>query len=465
MWRTAERRRRVLSAVPTSRPPVVVQDEHFDDAGTCFYERTDARALRRVAQSLTTDEAINGCGRTIPRGPRGSAGEVLRTTIHCGRKWLCPMCAFAESKREEVRVHRRLRGWTRLGGSVALLTLSQCHTVSDGLEVLWDRSDAAWSAVTQGSGWRRDRQQFGIKGFLRFTEVVHTPKSGWNVHSHVLLLLTESLSEGALAGLKTAVAHRHIRSLRDNGGGAELTGQDIREMQEGTEYSLAGYLTKGTQVRRRSLDGSRTPMAILEDVHRYSGDLDLWNEYSSVVSGTRKVQFTTSKKIDELCGLTDDGRSAGLSVEGRELLVPDYPPTVPTVPAGPGEAIRTPPVSGLYHPLPGFSRMRPLIDQEGEQVAGSASTCGTRERHSWRRSTGMYPRSATCAGALERTELEVETGWTVDVTRSARQEEKCQILRRPAVLATSVTEVRMGVELPLFSLNHGAASVGSTTSG
>ena len=71
---------------------------------------------------------------------------------------------------------------------MALLTLTQSHGPDDGLTPLWSHLEAGWAALVRGSGWTADKQTYGVRGYVRITELVHNAVSGWNVHFHLLLL-------------------------------------------------------------------------------------------------------------------------------------------------------------------------------------------------------------------------------------------------------------------------------------
>jgi hypothetical protein len=66
-----------------------------------------------------------------------------------------------------------------------------------------------------------------------------------------------------------------------------------------TEERLANYLFKGTR-SHWSVDGSRTPMAILDDLESTGEGLHLWDEITTAVSADRRMQVITSTRIDSL---------------------------------------------------------------------------------------------------------------------------------------------------------------------
>jgi hypothetical protein len=261
----------------------------------------DLRKLRQFGASISDDRALEGCGRRIRLGVPGSAEEVLDRIVRCRRNWLCATCGYAAACDESTRLGQRLLGWTAQDRAVAFLTLTQCHFTGDGLAALWDRLEDGWAALVRGSAWQADRKIYGARGYVRITEVVHHPVTGWNVHLHVPLLLDEELAESDLAGLKASLTGRFVRGIRRCGGHAEIGGQDLKPIRPGTEKRLANYCLKGNTLHW-SEDGSRSPMAMLSDLSATGQGLPLWQEFSSAVTDTRRMQLITSRAIDSLCG-------------------------------------------------------------------------------------------------------------------------------------------------------------------
>ena len=79
-----------------------------------------------------------------------------------------------------------------------------------------------------------------------------------------------------------------------------LNAQDLGPITPGTEGPLATYCFKGTTIYR-DLDGSRSPMAILDDLESTGEGLALWDELTAAVSADRRMQVITSTRIDSLC--------------------------------------------------------------------------------------------------------------------------------------------------------------------
>ena len=231
--------------------------------------------LREFGKTVTDDPRLQGCGRW---SNVGDADEIRRRRFSCSRPWLCAVCgyrAYCELVEELTNAFTR---WTRQGGSLALLTLTQSHTLRDELLKQWNRMKPGWDAGV-GPGWRADQKSFGVRGYVRVTEIVHHPESGWNPHLHVPLLLQEDLDD-QLYDLRGRFAPRFIEGIKDAGGQALLRGQHIGPWERGTERRLAEYCAKGTTVWR-STEGSRTPMAMLADLKETGEGHREWNEFST----------------------------------------------------------------------------------------------------------------------------------------------------------------------------------------
>jgi hypothetical protein len=255
--------------------------------------------LREFGAQLSDHQELRGCGRRIRKGTAGSASEVLEVTTTCRRKWLCPTCGYTASWKQAAKLKRRLLRWTAQGGAVALLTLTQSHCLTDSLATLWSRLEAGWRALVRGSGWTADKQTHGVRGHVRIAEIVHNPATGWNVHLHVVLLLDEELDRPRMNRLRASLAARFARGVEHTGGHAAVDRQDLRPVTQGTEERLATYLFKGTR-SYWSMDGSRTPMAILDDLESTGEALALWDETTAAVSVDRRMQVITSRGIDSL---------------------------------------------------------------------------------------------------------------------------------------------------------------------
>lgn len=234
------------------------------------------------------------------QGKAGSSHEVLYAARPCHRRWLCPRCGYAAARDQARKVERRLRSWTAQGGAVALLTLTQSHCRTDGLATLWHRADRGWDGMVTGSTWRACKQKYGLRGYFRSTELVYNSLAGWNVHFHAILLLNSALDESQLRELRMLISRRFARGVNLAGGLAAEHLQDLRPMTPGSEKRLAAYCLKGNRLQP-SVEGSLTPMGILDHFESTGEGVALWEEYASAVNGKkRRTQFIASRRIDEL---------------------------------------------------------------------------------------------------------------------------------------------------------------------
>lgn len=186
---------------------------------------------------------------------------------------------------------------------MALLTLTQSHGPDDGLTPLWSHLEAGWAALVRGSGWTAEKQTYGVRGYVRITELVHNAVSGWNVHFHVLLLLDQELDPLHMDRLRDSLAARFAQGVERSGGHAAPDRQDLRPMKPGTEERLAHYLFKGTRLPKAtpsSMDGSRNPMDILDDLESTGEGLHLWDEITDAVTTNKRKQVNPSTHIDSL---------------------------------------------------------------------------------------------------------------------------------------------------------------------
>ena len=180
-----------------------------------------------------------------------------------------------------------------------MLTLSQSHNLSAQLGPSWSSLDAGWAAVGRGSSWPRDKRTYGIRAFVRVTEVLHSLATGWHPHFHVILLLDRELQSHEMESLRASIAARFIRGVVSAGGGAGLEGQDLEPMILGTEGILAHYCFKGTA--GCFTDGvSRNPLAILAHLWATGEGKPFWEEYTENVLRRNRMQRSPSRGIDSV---------------------------------------------------------------------------------------------------------------------------------------------------------------------
>jgi len=255
--------------------------------------------LQEYGKNHTDDLRLKGCGRRIRRGNVGEAAGLSATTIFCDRAWTCPVCGYHAARAQFWRLLNVLTAWTSRGGSVAILTSTVSHNIDDELHVLWDRLERGWNALAGGASWRSDRRTFGLRHYVRITEVVHNPDSGWHPHFHSFLLLDPTLSQEELCELEDHLTARFMRGVQAAGGCAKPKGQQLDLLQSRSELSTAGYYAKAT-TGRWTEDGSRTPIAILANSHETGEGNELWHGFSSTVAERKRRRYNASRGIASL---------------------------------------------------------------------------------------------------------------------------------------------------------------------
>lgn len=291
--------------------------------------RVERFALRENVQSLTRLERVKKCGR-VPiaqsvtlrfddsLGRRAGYGG-LHT---CGSVWACPVCSAKVAAHRKEEVTKVLEHAHGQGLYISMLTLTQRHHAGQSLELLWDALAHAWQAVISGRRWQEYKEQLGLVGYVKATEITHG-KSGWHAHLHVVFIsendpaVTPIFYQRKQGRAKHPyplevttsaefVANRWQKGLAKKGvdfiahkGGLDwktadnfrAVGKYVAKLQSGTD-GLASETTLGGFKKARR--GNRTPFQILSDIieNGEEKDLKLWGEYERVSKGRRALTWS-----------------------------------------------------------------------------------------------------------------------------------------------------------------------------
>jgi hypothetical protein len=348
----ASKRSAHLSAVET---PSTVQPDSNDSAAARRFDRYAVRsklsapAPERFGGWVSSLDRVRRCGRfpvgnlvavrVTDHGDNGGKVAGLAGLEMCGSQ-ACPVCvAKVGAKRCDELTRALTHHTTTGGGSAVFVTLTMRHNRHQALAANWNRLSEAWKAATNGAGWRLDREQFGVLGYQRTTEITHGA-NGWHIHIHAVLFLSETNPDPALV---SALGHRmfgrwrkKLRQLGMNAPIADRGGLDIR-LVTNTE-DLGGYLAKfGTEVeaafpatseaRKVALEATRSDMKkgkaktsrtvwqILGDFFATGdlSDLRLWQEFEQAQVGRRRTSWTRVPKEN------GDAWAAVLAARGEVL--------------------------------------------------------------------------------------------------------------------------------------------------
>lgn len=291
--------------------------------------RVERFALRDGGQRFTHLERFKKCGR-VPIGDgvtlhfnESSGRRAGLGGLHtCGSVWACPVCSGKVAAHRKDEVARVLEYAHQQGLFISMLTLTQRHHAGQSLDMLWNALSSAWQAVTSGRRWQEYKEQIGLTGYIKATEVTHG-KSGWHTHLHVVVIsehdpaVTPIFHQRKQGRAKQPyplevttsaefVADRWAKGLAKKGvafiahkGGIDWqTAQShkavakyVAKLQSGTDGLAAEATLGGFKKARR---GNRTPFQILADAveNGEEKDLKLWWQYEKASKGRRALTWS-----------------------------------------------------------------------------------------------------------------------------------------------------------------------------
>lgn len=291
--------------------------------------RVERFALRENVQSLTSLERVKKCGR-VPiaqavtlRFDESVGRRAGYGGLHtCGSVWVCPVCSGKVAAYRKEEVTSVLEYAHQQGLHISMLTLTQRHHAGQSLRLLWDALANAWQAVISGRRWQEYKEQIGLVGYIKATEVTHG-KSGWHTHLHVVVisendpavtpifyqrkqgrakqpypLEVTTSAEFVANRWEKGLAKKGVDFIADKGGidwktaeNFRAVGKYVAKLQSGTD-GLAAETTLGGFKKARK--GNRTPFQILADIIENGDekDLKLWGEYERVSKGRRALTWS-----------------------------------------------------------------------------------------------------------------------------------------------------------------------------
>lgn len=292
--------------------------------------------------------------------PGVGAGFAGLTT--CGSVWACPVCSakILAKRHEEVRDAIRAHVSRGEGHEIAMLTLTMRHHRGHSLQQLWDALSPAWARVTGGRTWIAEKAGYGVVGWLRVVELLHS-RNGWHLHIHALMLLDRSgpaafpiagdPADGAVApeqerrrsddlgAWKSAITERWSNAVERAGLPRPLPRAQDLHLVTGNADPLAAYFTKQSDTddlatamahemtasmhkSSRAARG-RTPWTMIDGIMAGDADeLDLWHEYERASRGRRQMTWSRGlrKQLDLSPEMADE-EIASEEADARESLL------------------------------------------------------------------------------------------------------------------------------------------------
>ena len=224
----------------------------------------------------------------------------------CGSVWLCPVCASKIAEHRRIELTEALDVATAKGMKILHLTLTAPHHLGERLSDLLEKMVNARRLMLHRKPWKRLENALGLRGSIRALEVTHSWNNGWHVHFHVLLFISESLSEEQIqeqqkfifdqwlsacltAGLQ-APSERHGVDLADGRSAGEYVGK------WGVEHEITkAHLKKG---RAAGLSPFDFLDKVLDGDDRYKA---LFQEYAKAFKS--RHQLVWSRGLRELLKL------------------------------------------------------------------------------------------------------------------------------------------------------------------
>lgn len=255
----------------------------------------------------------------------------------------CPHCGPKIAAHRRAEIAQAVNLWRAVHGrKVFFGTLTLRHHRRQSFDALADAVSACWKAATNGRSWRKDRDRYGVRGFVRVFETTHSALNGWHVHVHFLLFTDSTLAApdpllrsmftrwAAKAGaLGLAVPLLRGQDLVEARGDdvADRMGayfaKDAEVAGEASGEALGWELAGGGGKRARG-SHSMSPGALLD--YAIAGDRaaeNLWGEYELGMEGRRTVGW--SRGLRALLGVglerTDDDVAAEEAGDSEDAVV------------------------------------------------------------------------------------------------------------------------------------------------
>lgn len=266
------------------------------------------RNCGRVTHTSTGGPVV----RLSEDGPDGARRAGVAGLQSCGSPWACPVCSRKIAAERSGEIAHVLSAVSGTGGCAYLVTLTMRHNAGQSLALLWGALSAAWRAVTSGRQVERERDRWGVLGFVKVVEATHG-EHGWHLHVHALVAFDTPVSPEMAAELGGRWFGRWERALVRKGLAAPLEdrgGLDVRavDLGAGSISATADYLAKITAevtaaYAKDARNGNRSPFAILRDALAtgLADDCDLWLAWEQASRGRK--QITWSRGFREWAGL------------------------------------------------------------------------------------------------------------------------------------------------------------------
>jgi len=288
-----------------------------------YQELIDTKAARFCHQALIP---LTVGGSSIP-GPVVDIRKLKNGRFNysglvtCGSVWNCAVCAAKISEKRRLEMTQALKvAYFEKGLDIYHLTLTAPHYRNDSLRNLLGSMIHARRLMLHRKPWNRLIASLGVKGTIKALEVTHGLINGWHVHFHVLMVVSEWLSDRKKKDIEKLIFEQWRSACLTAGLESPSKKHGVKfEYGEragdyvgkwGAEHEIAkSHLKSGRE-------GNLSPFEFLdkyiEGNERYK---DLFLEYSSAFRGKRQLIWSDGlrdylkvekEKTDEEIALEED---------------------------------------------------------------------------------------------------------------------------------------------------------------
>lgn len=268
--------------------------------------RTSRYACQSVAKKALPNERISNC-LSRPVGSEVEVWKHLKTEkafynglMVCGSVWNCPVCAAKISERRKKELQKAFKEHIDSKGYIALLTLTFSHKRTDKLKTTLERFSKATTKFMSGKSYQRIRQDMGIIGRIKVTEVTYG-QNGFHPHSHIAIFYENEID---LEKMKLRMYSLWSKACEKFGlSSTSKYGLDLQSSEHAAAYlakhgnwSLEQEMTKGHI--KKAKHGSYTPFDFLRAYLETEDDLylRLFSEYAEAFKGKRQVHWSRGLK-------------------------------------------------------------------------------------------------------------------------------------------------------------------------
>lgn len=287
-----------------------------------FVQQTSARDLRYVRRGAATKlanwlyhesgrssfDAVSYCGRALGSEVSIKSDGVTAWAsgvVHCGRVWLCPVCAAKIKARRAVELEKACDFHASLGGTFSMVTTTARHDRSMSLREVRGAVASSWRKVQRRKSWKDIRAL--VDGQVVAPEVT-VGENGWHPHAHVLLFVKSGAKRADLDELLPAFVEDWRQLVNDSLGSMPSVERAVDLLHFGSDAvaAAAGYLSKtAKELTAGDLKSGRDPFSLLDGVAQGDAEsIARWIEYADAMKGVQSLSW--SKGLRARLGLDDE---------------------------------------------------------------------------------------------------------------------------------------------------------------